>query len=51
MRADKYSPRYIHKLSRRRIYDGFWDWLGWHLVGFINVLLAYVVYIVTTDEV
>jgi hypothetical protein len=43
MRADKDNPR--------QVYEDFVDWLRWHPIWIINLVLAYAYYLVTTEEI
>lgn len=51
MRAEKYDPRYIEKPSRRHVYRDFWDWLNQHPLWILLLVIAPLVYLVTTEEV
>ena len=45
MRAEKDNPE--------QKYNDFWDWLltGWHPIWLLSLVIAYVYYLMTTEEV
>ncbi len=45
MRAEKRDPR--------QVYEDFWDWLqtGYNMVWLFSIVLGYIYYLVTTQEV
>lgn len=45
MRVDKSDPH--------QVYTDFWDWItrDWHIILLMSLLISYIVYLYTTEEV
>ena len=45
MRAEKNNPE--------QKYNDFWDWLltGWHSIWLLSLVIAYMYYLMTTEEI